>query len=289
MNKKQEEIYAGLTNRVIEAIETNSFGQWLAKFSVTGKAYNPVTKKAYQGSNQLILMFEAEEKNYTSNRWVTYKQATDAGGNIKKGEKSTSVWFWQFTKKEKEGDEETSRSIPLFKLYWVFNLDQTEGLDHLRADAGVLNFEDRREEVDSFLSTIPHAVKTNDTLPHFSVGKDCIFLPPVSSVKSGNIEEYYSSYFHELIHWTGHQTRLNRIKESHEGEAYAFEELVAELGSLFLCAEFGFQTKLQHTEYLGAWLTKLKGDTSYIIKASKEAEKAIKFLKDSVLEERKVA
>lgn len=296
-NKLQEQLYQELTDKVIQAIESGNFSEWLAKFASAGLPRNPISKKPYQGGNVLNLMFQKEIKKYTSNCWMTFKQIKDAGGSVKQGEKSTTVWFWQINTKTSKEDgkdgKDVKKTIPLLKLYYVFNLDQTEGLDKIYKKNAVLLHStlERITQVEDFISNIAHKVETHFGTPCYVPSKDLIKLPPPESLLEANIEEYYATYFHELAHWTGHSSRLTRKQSGRFGsDDYAYEELIAELSSLFLCAEFGFTSKLQHTDYLAGWLKILKNDTSFIVFASQSAEQSIKFLKEQGnLKEKKVA
>jgi antirestriction protein ArdC len=292
-NKLQEKLYQELTDRVIEAIESGNFGKWISKFAEQGLPKNPVSKRAYNGGNIFNLSIEAMEKGYSSNSWLTYKQAQDAGGNIKAGEKGTTVWFWQILEKVNKDGKESK--IPFFKVYSVFNLDQTEGLDKIRESNQVVFHEgiERINQVEDFLSAIPHKKENHNGTPCYIPSRDLIRIPAPEYVIDGNIEQYYSVYFHELGHWTGHSSRLERkqVGRYQDKDSYAYEELIAELSSMFLCAEFGFTAELLHTEYLASWVSHLKKDTSFIIHASQSAENVVKYLKEiaSQVEEQKVA
>jgi antirestriction protein ArdC len=269
------DIYQEVTDKIVTALETGT-APWLRPWkSGVGTAlvpHNAVTGRAYNGINWLVLACAA----YTSTGWLTYKQAQDLGGNVRKGEKGTRIVFWSFPKME---DKETGKEkvVPFAKPYTVFNLDQCEGLDVAKlktftpAVAG-----------DSPINDI--AARHNVRLNHggdkafFSPMSDSIGMPSADAFTTP--AHYASTLAHELVHWTGHEARLARTFGKRFGDdAYAFEELVAEIGSAFVCATTGIALdNLQHADYVGSWLKVLKADKRAIFTASSQAKKAAEFL-----------
>lgn len=268
------DIYQETTDRIVAAIESGT-APWLKPW--TGRSggmmpFNAVSGRPYNGINLLIL----GTSEYSSLGWLTYKQAASLGGNVRKGEKGTTIVFWQFNK-SKNKDTGEIRVVPLAKAYTVFNLDQSEGLD-----AGKIVIPAPAVAGASWANDIAarHAV----TLEHggdrayFNANRDFVRMPSLADFKSP--EAYQSTLAHELTHWTGHKDRLAREFGKRFGDsAYAFEELVAEIGSAFLCAAHGVATdSLQHPEYLANWLEVLKGDKRAIFTAASKAKIAAEYL-----------
>lgn len=269
------DIYESVTNKIIQALEAGN-APWLKPW--TGKAgngfepYNGATGRPYNGINLLILGCAA----YADNAWLTYKQAQALGGNVRKGEKGTQVIFWQFNKMR---DDETGKDkvIPFAKAYIVFNAEQCEGIEQakLKRPAPIVAGETVINDI---------AAKHGVNLAHggdkacFIPSKDKVLMPSASDFKS--MAHYQSTLAHELTHWTGHETRLKRDFSGRFGsEAYAFEELVAEIGSAFVCAQTGIALEgLQHADYLASWLKVLKGDKRAIFTAASKAKQAASYL-----------
>jgi len=268
------DIYQETTDRIVAAIERGT-APWLKPWN--GKSggmlpFNAVSGRPYNGINLLILC----TSDYSALGWLTYKQAAGLGGNVRKGEKGTTVVFWQFNKRR---DDETgdARVVPFAKAYTVFNVEQCEGLDPSKiivpppAVAGA-----------SWANDI--AARHNVTLEHggdrayFNASRDFVRMPSAADFKTP--EAYQATLAHELTHWTGHKDRLAREFGKRFGDsAYAFEELVAEIGSAFLCAAHGVALDaLQHPEYVANWLEVLKGDKRAIFTAASKAKIAAEYL-----------
>lgn len=242
---------------------------------------NPSTGKTYQGINTLVLWSTGQLKGYESTQWLTFKQALDLGYCVRKGEKATPVVFYKTLVKE---DSETGDdvAIPMLRQYSVFNLEQLDGAQdlidsELKAPAA-RNLIESCNIADQALSiaTINH--KAIDAA-FYHPSTDQITLPLRESFKSQ--VSYYATALHELTHWTGHTSRLDRLKKYSESRHFrAFEELVAELGAAFLCAEFGIEYTTQHAAYVQSWLKALKDDKTMIFKAAAQAQKAINLIKE---------
>lgn len=271
----QVDIYQDVTDKIIAALETGT-APWLRPWRSgvgTGLVpHNAVTGRAYNGINFLVLSCAP----YASNGWLTYKQAQELGGNVRKGEKGTHIVFWSFPKIE---DKETGKEkvIPFAKPYTVFNLDQCEGIDtaKLKTFTPAIMGETPINDI---------AARHNVRLNHggdkafFSPMSDSIGMPSADAFKSP--DHYASTLAHELVHWTGHESRLARKFGNRFGnEDYAFEELIAEIGSAFVCAATGIALDgLQHADYVASWLKVLKGDKRAIFTASSQAKKAAEYL-----------
>lgn len=272
---------------------------------LSGLAYNPTTKHTYTSINQLLLSYEMFQKNYSINNWMTFKQVTDLGGSIIKGEKSTHITFSEVIYLNNKGDKITPKEAKLafgeaktkdptistyrdagistkrfLRYYFVFNVAQTKGLSKeiTEPQLAKLSHKERSQLADEIMQI--HRIKVKHVAgnsAHFEVNNDVIQMPFIEQFSS--TESYYATLFHEMIHWTGHKKRLNRQLTTKEKTDYAFEELVAELGSAFLCAHFQLPASLTSTTaYIKSWLAALQNDHSYILKAVGHAERAMNFL-----------
>ncbi|HEX3147014.1 MAG TPA: zincin-like metallopeptidase domain-containing protein [Gemmataceae bacterium] len=239
----------------------------------------------YSGVNVLVLWLTAFQKGYTAPLWITFNQAKELGGFVKKGEKGAMVVYAStFEKKETDHTtgEERAEKIPFLKAYTVFNAEQTEGLPgHYYARAAEpKNLAERLEQAESFFTATGADTRHGGNKAFYSPSSDYIQLPPYDSFE--NREAYYATRAHESIHWTMHEKRLHRSFESKRfgDNGYAVEELVAELGSAFLAADLGItpQVMPEHASYLAAWLKVLKADNKAIFTAASHASKAAEYL-----------
>jgi antirestriction protein ArdC len=241
---------------------------------------NGKTGKAYRGINSLVLGMSA----YQSNRWVTFKQAQDLGGSVKKGEKATTVVFWNFGKEE-DAKTGKDKSFAWLKTYSVFNAEQTEGCDFPEvavvenADASIIVAQSGMADI------IVHGGNVACYIP----SKDTVKMPPMTAFTSP--DAYYATLFHELGHATGAETRLKRPGivniDGFGGEAYSQEELVAEFTSAFLCQACGLNSTRQIDQtaaYLQNWMQALRNDPAMLVKASGQAQKAADYIRGIVAE-----
>lgn len=266
-----------ITNKIIKALE-EGVTPWQCPFEACALPVNYKTKQQYQGVNTLCLWLTAYLKGYTSNYWLGFAQAKSLNAHIRKGEKATSIAVC-FMKKDEASDGEEAIT-PFFKTERVFNLDQIEGLEIKTENHDIKP----SEEIDMILRAVNPTVRYQGERAYFSISDDFINMPQKSKFR--DTEGYYSTLVHELIHWTGHKARLDRFEETEletKQEKRAFEELVAEIGASFFCAEFGIRTDVNNTSsYVASWLKELRNDKSYIFKACKLANLAIDYLKSSV-------
>ena len=273
--KNQDKIFKEITDQIIANLETAK--KWDKPWNAVSEApSNAISGKNYKGINWLILSLS----KYSNPQWLTYKQAKELGGNVKKGEKGTQIiYFKMLLKEDKDGNE---TKFPMTKTYSVFNIEQCE---NLKTDK-IKNY-DPSENIDihASQSSIKELIKQlNVELHHggdrafFDMNADYIKMPYTNTFKS--IEHYDSTLLHELTHWTGHEKRLNRkYGKSFGSKDYAFEELVAELGSAMAGSILGLSYEgLQHEEYIASWLEALKGDIKYIYDASKLSQKAVNYM-----------
>lgn len=281
------DVCSEMTAKIVDALE-KGVAPWVKPWSgdagvptLSGMPRNAVTGRAYHGGNVLVLWCAG----YADPRWLTFKQALALGGCVRKGERGTTVCFWTSVPSKKAADataegggEETTkgRKRLICRAYTVFNVEQVDGLA-LDAEAPTAPAE--LGVADAVAERVGAKVTRGGSKAFYSPTADAIAVP----VRAAFTDEgaYDGTLLHELTHWTGHKSRCDRdfSKSKRFGDdAYAFEELVAELGSAFACAQLGVVGRLQHTEYLCHWAKVLKGDRYAIFTAAKLAEKAVDFI-----------
>lgn len=241
---------------------------------------NASTGKPYRGINTLLLWGSAEERGFQSNQWLTFNQAKAMGAKVKKGEKSSTIVF--YSEFEKENDKGEEVKIPFLKSFSVFNLAQIDNLpDHLVVPVAD-SIDDTKERIaraDAWVSQIGADVRHGGNRAFYRSSGDFIQMPEFSAFHES--EAYYATLAHELTHWTGIESRLNREFGKKFGDsAYAFEELVAELSAAFTCARLGIsdQPREDHASYLASWLKVLKADKRAIFTAASKAQQACDYL-----------
>jgi antirestriction protein ArdC len=276
LNIKQ--LYEAVTAKIVAEMEAGAV-PWLCPWKKTSVArfpQNAITKRRYQGINVPLLWFEAEEKGYSDHLWLTYQQAQAQGGQVRKGEKGTPVVFAKpLQVKDKETEED--RTVRMLRVFWVFNVAQMEGLSLLTAHDEPLPEHERNANAEAFLKATGADIRHGGDRAYYNLVLDHIQLPELSSFVGP--DQYYSTAFHEAGHYTGHRTRLNRFSLLlPDTQEYAFEELVAELTSAYLCAHFEMKAELRHAGYLSHYLKKLKDDSTAFFKAAAAAQRAADFL-----------
>jgi antirestriction protein ArdC len=275
----KQDIYENVTNRVLEMMETHGTN-WINPFARKGKSLRPhniASKKAYRGINAMMLMWSP----YASPSWGTFKQWNERGCKVRKGEKSTPIIYWQFIEKENEKGQKVS--IPFLRQYYIFNVEQVEG-DYVDALlSSPTGGADEIAAAEDFFRQIPADVRHSDQgRAYYSPVTDHIHMPHKAVFEdtptSSATECYYSTLSHELTHWTGHKSRLDRLTEDRfGGEDYAREELVAEIGSALLCAhlEISAAPRPDHAQYLNGWMQKLSDHKREFVSAASAAAKAV--------------
>lgn len=287
-NLERQTVYKEVTEKIIHELEQGRV-PWVQPWgnpngaAAIGLPANADTSKNYSGINILLLWGAVFQHGFKLQSWLTYKQAQKLGGNVRKGEKSTTIIYADsfVTKDERQAartEQRDPQRIPFLKRYRVFNIEQCENLpEGLYADAQELP---TREQ-------IPHAeALINDTEADFRIGgnrafyvpsQDFIQVPPQPAFHEQI--NYYRTCFHELGHWTGHKSRLDRDLQNSKGsKPYAREELVAEMASAFVCASLSIAPTARHTDYIGSWLEVLKEDDKAIFRAASLASKAADYL-----------
>lgn len=253
---------------------------WLVNFPI-----NLASKKEYQGFNWWLLMLIQEEKNYKSNIWATFNQINIFKGKIKKGEHSTPVVFWNIleikTDKIDTKGKAIVKKIPLLRYYKVFNLDQTEGIKMEDTKISIENNYTGDSIISKYQKQVSIRYIGNEA--YYSPINDKINIPNRKQFTSNS--EFYATNFHEMVHSTGHLKRLNRFNQEgynhiHGSEDYSKEELIAEMGSAYLCAKVKILPNIvkNHTAYLQNWLKALKNDKTLLVSAAGKAQRAVEFI-----------
>jgi antirestriction protein ArdC len=283
------DVYTRITADIVAQLEAGArpwHQPWNAKHAAGGIT-RPLRNNGqpYQGVNILVLWLTAFQRGFACPIWLTFNQAKELGGFVKKGEHgATVVYANSFEKTGTDADtgEETTERIPFLKAYTVFNAEQVEGLPgHYYALAQTKpNLAERLDHAETFFTSTRFDTRHGGNRAFYSPSLDYIQLPPFESFE--NRESYYSTRAHESIHATRHETRLNRSFDSKRfgDDGYAVEELVAELGAAFLCADLGITPEVmpEHASYLNAWLKVLKADKRAIFTAASHASKAAEYL-----------
>jgi antirestriction protein ArdC len=291
MIKEQRfDIHQHITNQIVAAIERGSGEFRLPWHRSAGNIMRPVnvaSKKPYRGVNVLALWATAEEKGYTSGTWGTYRQWVEAGAQVRKGEKAAFIVFYK--ELEYEADSETGDGETTTRLFAratpVFAAEQVDGYQAPANDAPPATFNTPIEQAEMFVAATGAVVSHGGGRAFYRPSTDSIQLPPrdsfVGTPTRSPAESYYSVLLHELTHWTSAENRCNRQLGKRFGDqAYAVEELVAELGAAFLCADLGISAapRADHAQYLTIWLDVLKADKKAIFTAASKASQAAAFL-----------
>lgn len=276
------DLYQTITNRIIELLEQGVI-PWRKPWSSAGPPMNAISKHSYSGINLWLLM----GLNYESNLFLTFEQVRRLGGSVNRGEKGHLITFWMLWDKGKKADEEeeeTEEKIPFLRYYRVFNIDQCSGIPISVRES---NYERQVYPVavcEGIVQSMPNApqIRFDKAKPFYHPKEDYINIPPM--LRFNDSESYYTTLFHEMIHSTGHESRLKRKSLMEMAEfgspTYSFEELVAEIGSCYLCSHAGIdQRELKNSAaYIQGWLTQLKSNYVYIVLASSQAQRAADYI-----------
>lgn len=277
------DVCAAVTQRIVAALEAGTVPWKKPWHSVPGAPENAVTRRPYRGLNVVLLSVP----DYADNRWLTFRQARELGGSVRKGERSTEVAFWKPVERtsgtggDAEEEEARARRYPLLRTYHVFNVQQCEGLrlpvrpdgPYDRANGRI----SRAENVARYMPD-PPSIREGGANAWYRPSDDLVGLPPIGKFRTP--DAYYATLFHELGHSTGHVKRLARPgvtgSAAFGSDDYSREELVAELASAFLCCLAGLDNSLadDSASYIAGWLKVLKGDPKAVIVASGQAQRA---------------
>jgi antirestriction protein ArdC len=287
--RRGADIYALVTDRIIEALEAGTGVPWKKPWAASGMPRNLVTGREYRGMNILLL---ALGQPYASPYWLTFKQALDQGGHVRKGEKGSLVTFWKFHRevmREATEDGETvntakERRAPLLRHYTVFNVEQCDGIQAPPVEGFTPKPHERIARCEAVVAGMPRPpeILRNPCQAGYSPVLDCLEIPELAQFDTP--EDYYATLFHELTHATGHLSRLNRpslgTPAPYGGEDYSKEEMVAELGSAFLCGHTGIFPRVaaNSAAYIAGWLRALKQDKRLVPIAAAHAQRAADFI-----------
>lgn len=288
MKAERFDIHRHITDQIIAAMEQGAGEFRLPWHRSAGNIMRPVnvaSKNAYRGVNILALWSSADAKGYSSGHWGTYKQWTEVGAQVRKGEKSAYVVFYkEFTvaAEDAAGDESETRLFA--RATPVFAAEQVDGYTLPAPDTPATVIEPL-DAAEAFINATGATIEHGGSRAFYRPSTDSIQLPPreafIGSPTSSAAESYYTTLLHELTHWTSAETRCNRQLGKRFGdEAYAMEELVAELGAAFLCADLRVtdEPRADHAQYLDTWLRVMNADMKAIFTAASKASEAAAFL-----------
>ena len=275
------DVYNEVTDQIVEAIEAGC-PPWTRPWQAGGGLpYNLKSQQAYRGINVLLLWSVGAA--FTSQAWLTFKQAKERGGNVRKGEKGTRIVFFKMLERTDRDDDSRTVRIPLARYYTVFNAEQCDGIDAEPETETESTPIERHAAVDAFAASQRADIRFGGDIACYVPSQDCIRMPEPERFQSS--DGYYGTLLHELTHWTAPSGRCDRDLSGRFGDdRYAAEELIAELGAAFLCASFGVDGAdgrhgiQQHASYIESWLKVLKADKRAIFTAASKATQAVEWL-----------
>jgi antirestriction protein ArdC len=282
--------YQVVTDRIVAMLESGT-RPWAKSWTSGGSVvFSPMQRplrangQPYKGMNTLNLWAAAQIRGFASPYWFTFKGAKAAGGSVRKGARAELAFFvGQTTVKDADKPDQDDKTISFLKAYHVFNADECEGLPaKYCGDAPVVPapvVDGRIASVDGFVASLGASIAHGGDRAFYAPSTDSVRMPHLAQFNAP--ESYYSVLLHELTHWTSHANRCNRMLGARFGDnAYAAEELVAELGAAFLCADLSIsaEPREDHASYIASWLSVLKADSKAIFRAAALAEKAATFM-----------
>jgi len=300
MKTEKKDVYQRVTDRIVSELEQGVrpwHKPWNAEHAA-GRITRPLRFNGvpYQGINVIMLWSEAMAKGYAAPIWMTFRQAQELGGHVRKDEKGSLVVYADRIRKteiDEDTGEEAARDIPFMKGYTAFNIEQIEGLPaHFYSPAEErLDPVQRIDRAESFFAQVGADIRHGGNQAYYTVTHDYVQMPPFETFRDA--ESYYATLAHECTHWTRHPSRLERDfgRKRFGDEGYAMEELVAELGSAFLSADLDLtpETRDDHAAYIASWLKVLKNDKRAIFTAASHAQRAADFLNGLQASEEKEA
>jgi antirestriction protein ArdC len=274
---KRQTVYEQITERIIAMLQTGTV-PWRKPWNVqTGLPRNLVTKKGYRGINIFLL----HAMSYESAYWLTFRQAQQLGGTVRKGEKACPVVFWKQLEVEDKESHEIEK-IPMLRFYYVFNTAQVDGLKNIPATVATpATVSTTAEEIVALMPKRPE-IKHGLAKAFYSPSADIVAMP--DRARFDTEAGYFATLFHELTHASGHKSRLNRqtLTESagFGSNPYCREELIAEMGAAFLCGQAGIAENILENSaaYVQNWLEQLQNDKKLIVQAAAQAQKAADFI-----------
>lgn len=285
----RRDIYTRITAKIVSALETG-VRPWIRPWNAehaAGRITRPLRHNGqpYSGINILSLWASATEQGFAAPIWMTYRQATELKAHVRKGEKGSPVVYANSitrTETDSASGTETERDIHFLKGYSVFNVEQIEGLpeQYTAPAAPRTDAITRIAHAEEFFAATGADVSYGGSRAFYRPSTDSIVMPPIEAFKDA--EAFYATLGHECIHWSSHSSRLARDFGSKRfgSEGYAIEELVAELGAAFLCADLdlALEPREDHAAYIANWLEVLKADNRAIFSAASHAQRAADFV-----------
>ena len=283
------DVYSRITDKIVADLE-KGVRPWMKPWNAehaAGRITRPLRHngEAYRGINIIMLWASAMEQGFAAPIWMTYRQAQELGGQVRKGSKGSLVVYANTIKKTETDEatgEEVEQEIPFMKGYTAFNVEQIDGLakEYYALAEPVLDPVERIDHAERFFASLGADIRHGGNRAFYALQPDYVQMPPFESFKDA--ESFYATLGHETVHWTRHSSRLDRDfgRKAWGDEGYAREELVAELGSAFLAADLGLdlEPREDHASYLASWLEVLKNDKRAIFSAASHAQRAVDFL-----------
>jgi len=288
--RTRRDIHADITNSIVAAIEAGPGGfalPWHRSGCTFARPRNAATEQPYNGVNIVALWASATSLGFTSPLWATYRQWQSIGAQVRRGEQASPVVFYK--RSETEVQDSTGAPATETRLFArasrVFNADQVEGFAPGASTPSGPDLTQRLDQAEAFVAASGADIRHGGDRAYYAPTGDFVRIPArerfTGSGTSTATESYYATLLHELTHWTGHKTRCARDFTGRFGDdAYAMEELVADLGAAFLCSDLGMSAtpRPDHAAYLASWLKVLKDDTRAIFTAASKASEAAGFL-----------
>ena len=281
-------LHQTLTNQIVAAIERVSADDFRLPWHRSGlssiQPRNALTKNAYRGINIIALWAAAEVHHYTRTLWASFKQWEQLGAHVRKGERASMVVFYREYDVEPDPEDAGDDGKRLVLRYSnVFNVTQVDGF--ALPDTPAISIVERDQAADDFFAATRADIRHGGERAFYRPSEDFIQMPDERLFRGSQYgspkEDYYCVLAHEMTHWTAHRSRLNRELGKRFGDnQYSAEELIAELGSAFICAELGIspQPRLDHAQYLKHWLAMMKADNRAIFTAAARAQEAVNYL-----------
>jgi antirestriction protein ArdC len=286
---ERKDVYSRITSQIVESLEKGArpwIKPWNAEHAA-GRITRPLRHNGqpYSGINVLALWASAMVQDFAAPIWVTYRQASELGAQVRKGEKGSLVVYANSITRTEHDDatgQDTEREIPYMKGYTVFNVEQIEGLPEIYYAKAMPTLDpvQRIERAEAFVAATRVTVKHGGNRAYYAQELDYVQMPPFEAFRDA--EAYYGTILHELVHASKHPSRLDRDlgRKSWGDAGYAAEELIAELGSAFLCAdlELALEPREENASYIATWLEVLKSDSRAIFAAASHAQRAADYL-----------
>ncbi len=282
--KPRRDLYQEVTDKIVAAIEAGT-APWQRPWKIVASAGMPMngaSTRPYNGVNALLLMMTAQIEGYKSdNRWFTFKQANELGAHVKKGSKSTLVYFFKMLDARdgdaiapQTGGTKQAKQIPFLTEYRVFHASQIDGIEAIEQPERQWS---PIQAVQEIVDRLKPDIRYGGDRAFFAPGRDFIQMPPEGAFPSA--EAFAGTLTHEIAHWSGGESRLNRKFGTWGTDAYAEEELRAEFCSALMCAEYGIPTSIDnHAAYVESWAKKLREDKFAIFRAAKDARRMADFI-----------